>query len=122
VTGGQASSLERAFLFTWAAMGGPPLTAEYRFSPPRRWRLDFAHVPAAVAVELEGGVWSGGRHVRPAGFEADCQKYNAATAAGWAVFRLTRRSLEADPASALAPILALIMARCPAGGWTRHES
>jgi hypothetical protein len=42
-----------------------------------------------VAVEIEGGVWSGGRHVRPKGFESDIEKYNAATFAGWRLYRFS---------------------------------
>ena len=48
-----------------------------------------------VAVEVEGGVWSKtpGRHTRGAGFEADCEKYNAAAAAGWRVARVTTKMI-----------------------------
>jgi very-short-patch-repair endonuclease len=60
---------------------------EYRFAPPRRWRADFALVEPRILVEVEGGVWSGGRHTTGAGFEKDAEKYNAATAQGWRVFR-----------------------------------
>jgi hypothetical protein len=44
-----------------------------------------------VALEVEGGVFSRGRHVRPAGFIADCEKYNAAAIAGWRVVRCVPR-------------------------------
>lgn len=40
-----------------------------------------------IAVELEGGVWTGGRHTRGSGFIADCEKYNRAAAMGYFVFR-----------------------------------
>lgn len=60
---------------------------EYRFAPPRRWRFDFAWPLERVAVEIEGGVWTGGRHVSARGFAADCDKYNAAVLDGWAVLR-----------------------------------
>jgi len=42
-----------------------------------------------VAVEVEGGTWSGGRHTTGVGFRNDCEKYNAATALGWRVYRFT---------------------------------
>ena len=48
-----------------------------------------ARGPARVAVEVEGGTWGRGRHSRGGGYSADCEKYNAAVAAGWAVFRVT---------------------------------
>lgn len=60
---------------------------EYRFDPVRRWKFDFAMVEQKIAVEVEGGVWTRGRHVRPAGFIADCEKYNAAVMQGWRVLR-----------------------------------
>ena len=62
---------------------------EYVFAPPRRWRFDFAIPDRMVAIEVEGGTWSGGRHVRGAGYRRDIEKYNAAQALGWRVLRLT---------------------------------
>jgi len=38
-----------------------------------------------LAVEVDGGTWTGGRHTRGAGFEADCEKLNAAVIAGFRV-------------------------------------
>lgn len=64
-------------------------TREHRFHKTRRWRFDFAFVDRKIAIEVEGGIWSGGRHVRPAGFEGDCEKYNEATILGWKIYRLT---------------------------------
>ena len=60
---------------------------EYRFHPSRRWRFDFAWPREKIAVEIEGGVYSQGRHTRGRGFTEDCIKYNAAAALGWRVFR-----------------------------------
>jgi very-short-patch-repair endonuclease len=60
---------------------------EYRFAPPRRWRADFAILPQRILIEIEGGVWSGGRHTRGWGFENDCEKYNCAALLGWKVLR-----------------------------------
>jgi very-short-patch-repair endonuclease len=70
-------------------LGLPMWEKEYRFHPKRKWRFDYAWSAYKIAVEIEGGSWVGGRHNRGAGFAKDCEKYNAATAAGWRVFRLT---------------------------------
>lgn len=67
----------------------PTPEREYRFAAPRRWRFDFAWPDRMIALETEGGTWSGGRHTRGAGFEADCEKYNEATILGWRVLRVT---------------------------------
>jgi hypothetical protein len=64
-----------------------------------------------VAVELEGGVYTNGRHTRGKGFEADATKYNAAASEGWVVFRLTAGMLDADPLGHLEPIVATIKRR-----------
>lgn len=60
---------------------------EYRFHPTRRWRFDYAIPAHKIALEVEGGVWTGGRHTRPQGFLGDVDKYNTATTMGWRVLR-----------------------------------
>jgi very-short-patch-repair endonuclease len=87
------SKLEREFEMRWASLEYDELSTEYCFHPKRKWRFDFASVSAKVAIELEGGLWTMGRHVRPTGYIADCEKYNAATLDGWAVLRLTQKQM-----------------------------
>ena len=71
-----------------------PPVGEYRFHPVRRWRFDWAFVsPNKIGLEVEGGIWTGGRHVRGAGFLKDIEKYNAAAVLGWRVLRVTPRTL-----------------------------
>ena len=62
---------------------------ELRFHPVRRWRFDYAIPAHKIALEVEGGVWTGGRHTRSKGFLGDIEKYNQATLLGWRVFRTT---------------------------------
>lgn len=88
------SPLERMFAAQVEAAGLPAPEREYRFAPPRRWRFDFAWPDLLIAVECEGGIHSHGRHVRASGFTADCEKYNAATLAGWRVLRYTASQIE----------------------------
>jgi len=68
-------------------------TTEHRFVPDRRWRFDFAWIAQKVALEVEGGVWTGGRHTRGAGFLGDCEKYNRGAVEGWAILRVTPSAL-----------------------------
>jgi hypothetical protein len=83
------------------AAGLPPPIREYRFAPPRRWRFDLAWPSLRLALEIEGGTWTGGRHVRGKGYERDCEKYNAAALAGWTVLRATTAMLHDGRALAL---------------------
>lgn len=62
---------------------------EYLFHPTRKWRFDYAIPEHMIALEVEGGVWTGGRHTRPQGFLGDIEKYNAGTLLGWRIFRVT---------------------------------
>lgn len=79
--------------YLWTAHGLHPVS-EYRFAPPRLWRFDFAWVDLKIAVEIEGGIWSHGRHTRGSGFAKDMEKYNTATKLGWKVFRFTPQQLK----------------------------
>ena len=66
---------------------------EYRFDSVRKWRFDWAWPAHLVALEVEGGVWTRGRHVRGAGYLRDMTKYNRATLLGWRVIRCTPSTL-----------------------------
>jgi len=92
------SDLESAFLVACRTLGLPEPTREYRFDSVRRWRFDFAWPALRVAVEAEGGIWTGGRHTRGAGFEADMAKYNAAAVAGWTVLRFGASAIKSGDA------------------------
>lgn len=101
---GKPSHLEARFHALWRQLGGTALDAEVKFHPSRRWRFDFADTAARVAIEVEGGIWGGGRHTRGKGFEGDCEKYNAAALAGWRVFRFTGGMLREE---CVAPVIAI---------------
>ena len=66
---------------------------EYRFHDKRKWRFDYAIPEHKIAIEVEGGVWTGGRHTSPKGFLGDMEKYNTATVMGWRVLRTTPEDL-----------------------------
>lgn len=67
----------------------PEPAQEYAFHPTRKWRFDIAWPSRKFCVEVEGGVWSHGRHTRGYGFEDDCVKYAEALLLGWTVLRVT---------------------------------
>lgn len=73
--------------------GVPVPVAEYRFHAVRFWRFDLAWPEHRLALEIEGGVWTGGRHTSGAGYAKDMEKYNAAVLAGWRVLRCQPRDL-----------------------------
>ena len=59
------------------SMGIPAPVTELKFHPSRKFRFDYAWPEHRVAVEINGGAWSGGRHTRggrvPAGLgKAEC--------------------------------------------------
>ncbi len=92
----QPSKLERDFMLRWSTIqNAPTMIKEHRPVPDRKWRFDFCNLAGRVAIELEGGVYTGGRHTRGKGFENDCEKYNEAIlSGGWFVFRLTGGMME----------------------------
>lgn len=83
------SELSAALRLQLRALEFPEWVEEHRFHPSRKWRMDFAWPAQRVACEVEGGTWIHGRHNRPTGFAADCEKYNEAAADGWTVIRVT---------------------------------
>jgi hypothetical protein len=67
--------------------------AELLFAAPRKWRFDFGWISARVALEVQGGLFSGGRHVNGARLLGEHDKVNAAAALGWRVCYCTPRTL-----------------------------
>ena len=83
------SQLEDMLLGQIRMVGLPEPQREYAFAKPRRWRFDLAWVTRLIAVEVEGGVWVGGRHQTGQGFTRDCEKLSEAAVLGWRVIRVT---------------------------------
>lgn len=84
----------------FVAAGLPEPVEEFRFCA-RRWRFDFCWPERKLALEVDGGVWTGGRHVRGKGFEADLDKLNEAALLGWVVLRVTPGMVQDGRALAL---------------------
>lgn len=84
----------------WGIYGLSTPETEFKFHPTRKWRFDYCWPPRWVAVEIEGGLWTAGRHTRGRGFMADMEKYNFAGLLGWRVFRFTPDQLKMGQAQA----------------------
>lgn len=81
------------FLSILASTGLPMPETEYRFHPSRKWRFDYAWPDQRIALEVEGGVWTQGRHTRGKGFLGDMDKYNEAAVDGWRILRCQPNAL-----------------------------
>lgn len=73
-------------------------TPQFAFHPDRKWRFDFAWPQRKVALEVDGGVHSGGRHTRGTGFTEDIEKRNAAIILGWRVLHATGEHVKSGKA------------------------
>jgi len=120
------SDLEYQFLNLWLTLTDlPEPTHDYRFARDvvgdgpgirrrlrdaglKDWRFDWAWPDVMVAVEMEGGVYSLGRHVRGKGYEGDCIKYNFAQSQGWSLYRFTGGMLDNDPAGCMEQVAAAL--------------
>lgn len=90
------------FLAMCKQFGLPEPIPEYHFHAQRRWAFDYAWPKfgykgmvdeGGVALEVEGGIWTRGRHTRGKGFENDICKYNNACLLNWRVVRCTPDTL-----------------------------
>ena len=95
---GRAKAKERAerFVLLLRASRVAVPTQEFRFWPGRKFAFDFAWPDQMVALESEGGAWSGGAHTRGAHFASDCLKYTEAAIRGWCVVRVLSGQLATD--------------------------
>lgn len=108
--------LEGEFLLQLRAAGLPEPERQWVFAPPLRWAFDFAWLRVyneilgalpgnRLAVEVDGGTWSGGRHTTGKGFEDDCRKLDLAVCLGWKVLRVTADMIENGEALLLVEIV-----------------
>lgn len=71
---------------------------EYKFHPERKWRADFLITGTKILIEVEGGIWSGGRHTRGKGYIGDMEKYNSAAMMGFTVLRFSTEQVKSGMA------------------------
>ena len=68
--------------------GLPEPVREFRFHAVRRWRIDLAYPGSMIGVEVDGGLWTRGRHLRPLGYRKDAEKFAEAAVLGWRLIRV----------------------------------
>lgn len=81
-------NFKRQFEAVWQRCGGPELETEYQFYSERGWRADYflkTQKGKRVLIEVDGGIYTEGRHVRAKGFIEDCMKKNMAALLGYHV-------------------------------------
>lgn len=89
----KAALRDRLFRALLDREGLPQPEAEVRFHPVRKHRLDYAWPAAKLGLEVEGGVWTGGKHGRGSGIVKDMEKANLLAVAGWRLLRVTPSQL-----------------------------
>lgn len=96
-----------AFIALCLAADLPLPVPEYRFRADRRWAIDwawpgvFALCRGGLALEVQGGIFTQGRHVRGAALLKEMQKLNALACDGWRVLFMTPEQFDRGDAIAL---------------------
>lgn len=83
------------------AMGIEEPEEEFKFHKKRRWRFDLCFTRVKLALEVEGGIWTNGRHTRGSGFIKDMEKYNEAALYGYHLLRVTPDQINSGEAAEL---------------------
>lgn len=60
---------------------------EYKFDSLRRFQFDYANLRLKIAIEMEGGIYTGTGHTKIGRYLSDMEKYNMAQLKGWLVLR-----------------------------------
>ena len=98
---GDKKQWERAFETHCRQLSLPDPEREFMFHPTRKWLADFAW-PAPehmLIVEIDGGVWTGGRHTRGSGYTKDCEKQAEAVLLGYKYLRFTPSQVDSGYAA-----------------------
>ena len=67
---------------------------EFYFHATRKWRADFHIIGHKLLIEVEGGIWTQGRHTRGKGYLDDMEKYNETTALGYRLLRFSTEQVK----------------------------
>jgi very-short-patch-repair endonuclease len=68
----------------------------YAEQSSKRCRADFFWPAERLVVEIQGGTWTGGRHIRGVGYARDCRKLNDAARNGYYTLFFTTEMVTKD--------------------------
>jgi len=87
---GYNEAVVRAFFREY---GVPEPEFEHKFCE-RKWRFDLVWIAGSLlAIEVQGGLFSGGAHVRGSRMLQEFDKWNRATVIGWRILFVTPQQL-----------------------------
>ena len=75
------------------AVGLPEPIPKYQFHPKRKWRADYCWPDYNLLLEIDGGIWSKGRHVTGTGRLADMEKQSEAAILGYRILYVTPQQM-----------------------------
>jgi len=71
----------------------PQLETQFRPLLSRRFRIDFAYPSIRLGIEVDGGIWNRGAHIRPAGRESDMLRDATLMLNGWTIMRFSSKHI-----------------------------
>ncbi len=96
----------------WVNLDGPPEPErQVKFHPSRNWAMDFGWPIWKVAVEIQGGAFVKGAHVRGVRQAEDFRKLNAAMELGWICHQFNVKNMESEPGRIVEQVASTIDSR-----------
>jgi len=95
------NAAEDLFAFQCRARKMPEPVRQFAFAAElgRKWRADFAWPDYKLLLEVQGAVFTGGRHTRGAGYSAECERRAAAVGLGYAIIEATTAQVRSGKAA-----------------------
>ena len=90
-----SSHLEQVFFILWK-LSYPklPLQKEVALIPRRKFRFDFVHTASKTCIEIQGGLYSRGRHTRGKQMEKEYLKWLLAQSLGYTIIPIGTEQVE----------------------------
>lgn len=95
---GVAIPFVREYRFAAHHVGsGPGVRTRLAEAGLRDWCFDIAFLAQRVACEINGAIYTKGRHMRPSGYMDDCEKLRDAAKLGWRVLTFPGPVVQKNP-------------------------